>query len=399
VASIERRERLDPEGKARVTWRVRWREPDGRQRARSFARKVDAERHRSTVAADLVRGDYKDPDAGKETFEAYASDWLAAQTFDLTSRDTVERQLRLHALPVLGRKQLRHIKPSTIQSWLRGLQGISPTYVRMVFGNVSSILAAAVDDDLITKNPCRAQSVRTPKREPARVVPWAEERVHAVGDALSERYRIAATLAAGLGLRQGEVFGLSPDDVDFLRGIVKVHRQVRLFTDGRKVFRLPKGKKERTIPLPDSVRDGLAAHLVQFPARPVTLPWQVPDGDPVTVDLVLTTPQAGPLDRIAFNDRVWARALTAAGVEPRRDNGMHALRHFYASVLLDAGESVKAVSEYLGHTDPGFTLRTYTHLLPTSHERTRRAVDAVLRVPGVYSTGSDAISAQVSGDL
>jgi integrase len=57
---------------------------------------------------------------------------------------------------------------------------------------------------------------------------------------------------------------------------------------------------------------------------------------------------------------------------------MHALRHFYASVLLDAGESIKAMSEYLGHADAGFTLRTYTHLLPTRDKRTRRAVDAVL---------------------
>ncbi|MFC8616306.1 hypothetical protein ACFT9M_07825 [Micromonospora purpureochromogenes] len=47
----------------------------------------------------------------------------------------------------------------------------------------------------------------------------------------------------------------------------------------------------------------------------------------------------------------------------------------YASVLLDAGESVKALSAYLGHPDPGFTLRIYTHLLPTSEDRTRRAID------------------------
>jgi hypothetical protein len=56
---------------------------------------------------------------------------------------------------------------------------------------------------------------------------------------------------------------------------------------------------------------------------------------------------------------------------------MHALRHFYASVLLDAGESIKALSPYLGHADPGFTLRTYTHLMPSSEARTKRAVDAV----------------------
>jgi integrase len=54
---------------------------------------------------------------------------------------------------------------------------------------------------------------------------------------------------------------------------------------------------------------------------------------------------------------------------------MHALRHFYASTLLDAGESIKALAEYLGHADPGFTLRTYTHLMPSSEERTRRAID------------------------
>lgn len=57
---------------------------------------------------------------------------------------------------------------------------------------------------------------------------------------------------------------------------------------------------------------------------------------------------------------------------------MHALRHHYASVLLDAGETVVALSSYLGHHDPGFTLRTYTHLMPTSEGRTRKAVDTAL---------------------
>ncbi|MFI7113613.1 tyrosine-type recombinase/integrase [Nonomuraea sp. NPDC050227] len=56
---------------------------------------------------------------------------------------------------------------------------------------------------------------------------------------------------------------------------------------------------------------------------------------------------------------------------------MHALRHFYASVLLDAGENIKALSEYLGHHDPGFTLRIYTNLMPSSQDRTRNAVAAV----------------------
>jgi integrase len=60
---------------------------------------------------------------------------------------------------------------------------------------------------------------------------------------------------------------------------------------------------------------------------------------------------------------------------------MHALRHHYASVLLDAGESIRAVADYLGHADPGFTLRTYTHLMPSSEARARQAVDAALGPP------------------
>jgi len=71
--------------------------------------------------------------------------------------------------------------------------------------------------------------------------------------------------------------------------------------------------------------------------------------------------------------------LRAAGVDPSRINGMHALRHYYASALLEAGVSIRAVSEYLGHADPGFTLRVYAHLMPTSDERARQAMDLALR--------------------
>lgn len=72
------------------------------------------------------------------------------------------------------------------------------------------------------------------------------------------------------------------------------------------------------------------------------------------------------------------RSFTRAAVDPVRARGTHALRHLYASVLLDAGENIKARSEYLGHAGPGFTLRVYTHLMPSSSERTRRAVDDAL---------------------
>lgn len=62
-------------------------------------------------------------------------------------------------------------------------------------------------------------------------------------------------------------------------------------------------------------------------------------------------------------------------------------RHFYASVLLDVGENIKALSTYLGHTDPGFTLRVYTHLLPSSEGRSRKVVDSVVQHGGSAPDG------------
>lgn len=70
-------------------------------------------------------------------------------------------------------------------------------------------------------------------------------------------------------------------------------------------------------------------------------------------------------------------ALLAAGIPTTRDQMTHAGRHFYASVQLGAGTSIRALAEYLGHSDPGFTLRTYTHLVPQSQDRAKRAVDSV----------------------
>lgn len=104
---------------------------------------------------------------------------------------------------------------------------------------------------------------------------------------------------------------------------------------------------------------------------------------------MFTTRESKPINRSHFNPYTWHKALVAAGVEPGRENGMHALRHFYASVLIDAGESVKAVAEYLGHSDPGFTLRVYAHLFPSSEDRARRAVDAAF--------AGEALAARASG--
>jgi integrase len=155
------------------------------------------------------------------------------------------------------------------------------------------------------------------------------------------------------------------------------------------VFAPPKGGKLRDVPLPDAVSFALAEHITQRTPLEVTLPWKTPDGPPVTAQLLFYSRERKAMNRNYFNMYLWKPALVTAGVirepepgqrfESSREHGMHALRHFYASVLLDAGENIKALAEYLGHSDPGFTLRTYTHLMPNSQARARGAIDRAFR--------------------
>lgn len=203
----------------------------------------------------------------------------------------------------------------------------------------------------------------------------------AVREALPERYRVIAMLGAGLGLRQGEAFGLSPEDIDWLRGIVHVRRQVKLIGP-HQVFGPPRYGRVREVPLSASVKDYLAAYLSKWPEREIVLPWRSRDGKAMTARLMATTRERTVINRSYFNSQIWKPALREAGVPVGRENGTHALRHFFASALLDGGESIRAVSEYLGHADPGFTLRVYTHLMPSSAERTRKAIDAVFDPAG-----------------
>jgi integrase len=180
------------------------------------------------------------------------------------------------------------------------------------------------------------------------------------------RWQALAVTAAGCGLRQGEAFGLRVAEVDFLRHVVHVRQQVR--QDG--TIGLPKRDKTRDVPLPEHVALALAAHIERYAPAP--------DG------LIFAGADGGPVDRRRFS-AAWGRALDAAGLERIRANGSHALRHFYASTLLAAGVSVRAVADWLGHADGGaLLLRVCAHVMPSDTERGRAVLDAAFSCePGV----------------
>jgi integrase len=362
-------------------YRVRYVDANRRARTKSFDRKGAADNFKIQVDADLLRGTYIDPTAGKISLRRYAGTWLDAQTFDESTRENTARRLRLHVYPVLGDRTLAQLaaSPSSVQAWIRGT-GLSAGTAQGVFSLLSSVMNAAIDDGLIQRNPCRARSVRPPRPDKRKLVPWKAAAVDAVRAALPPRYRALTDAGRGLGLRQGEAFGLAVDDIDFLRRVVHVRRQVKRLGNGL-VFGPPKGGQERDVPLPGSVALRLSAHIAEFPPVPVELPWRVLDGDPVTARLLFTNGSSRAIKSSVFDTTQWHPALRVAGIVKARENGFHALRHYFASVLLYDGVDIGALAEYLGHRDPGFTLRIYVHLMPDAADRMRAVVDNALSPP------------------
>jgi integrase len=241
----------------------------------------------------------------------------------------------------------------------------------------------------------QAKSVQRPKVPERKARPWTLGQVDAMAAALDEWFSAMVYPGAAAGLRQGEMFGLAVDDIDFLRRVIHVRRQVKLL--GTTLLFAPvKNGKIHDVPLSESLAPVLAEHIRQFPPVTVTLPWE-PDGKPVTFNLVFT--QWGTaLNRTRFNSREWWPAQEKAEIVPVRapgekrapapDQGMHALRHTAASAWLSAGVGVPAVAAWLGDTEKTI-LDTYAHFMPDDDDRGRKAMDLFFQrsAPDVPSAG------------
>jgi integrase len=366
-----------------LRYKVRYVDPNGKERSKSFPdKKLGLARDfLSKVEADKITGDYLDPDAGKIALRVYIADWLKGQTQDEESQRTLRSKIKNQIYPKLGDFHLSSINESVVREWLSWMRGkeLSESYIASVYNILSSVMLSAKDERKIRNNPLRSRSIKPPSVDRKKMVPWTEAKAQRIRLALMPRQRVVVPIGTGLGLRQGEVLGLSPDDIDRKNMVVLVSRQV-VSLGGVKFFKLPKGRKTRTVPISRGLLDELDDYMKMFPPVTVTLPWAKAAGELRSVRLLLVNDNGHVDSGNIFNRKYWAHAFRRAGLPyVEHADGMHALRHFYASHLLANGVTIKELAEYLGHTDPGFTLRTYTHLLPSSYDRARRAIDALYR--------------------
>ena len=385
-------------------WLAVWLDPDGREKTKAFATTAPALAYARKMEADAERGEYVDPKAGRALFGDVALRYIRLRKIGGGSRQRYESVYRNHVRPVFGARPVAAVRASEIAEWLQGPAAeLSSGVQATAFLTIAGAFDLAVADKMRRDNPARSGILEAPRYERGEREVWTAGTVWAVRDELPEPCRPLLDCLAGLGLRRGCAFALAEDDFDFDAGKVRVRRQV--IRVGREiVFKLPKGGRERVVPLPLGVAASVRAHMERHPPAAVTLPWmkEKPGGfaGPVTARLVFTWDErpgrhvAGRcLQNGDFYRDVWRPALSAAGILPPPEvgergrltyrvgdetrNGMHAPRHVYQSMLDDGGVSLAGRVEFMGHSrkSQGITVGVYGHVTEETFERARNAVD------------------------
>ncbi|MDQ3756493.1 MAG: hypothetical protein M3394_01425, partial [Actinomycetota bacterium] len=329
-------------------WRARYRDPEGREKSRTFERKVDAENFLDSVRGELVHGTYIDPDASRQTFESFADEWAAAQDWKATSAESW-RYVRARLVPLLGRLPLGSIDLLTLQGAQRKLgTEYARTTVETTMSYAGSIMRAAHASGRVGRDPTRG--LKAPKAradEPSGKVgpdqvPTRLEAVTILG-AGPRPYRAAVALGFA-GLRIGEVLGMADDRIDGRE--VTVDQQVQR-VDGHLVLTTPKAEKVRTIEVPDAVVMELRRHLRDHMRGGTSLLFGGPRSRRAT-----DKPGCAHVDgdvcglamrRDQFYVLAWHPSLVGAGLPKDRYN-FHGARHFAASSLLAEGAPLAAVA-------------------------------------------------------
>lgn len=373
MASVKQR----PDG----VWRARYRDDVGKEHARHFPRKRDAQRWLDEVTTSVVTGQYVDPRAGRVLWSVWAGEWRERQTW--AEGTLAAAQTAVESVPWAD-EQIRSVKPSDVLSWVsaESKRGLAPSTIRTRLNYVQMCFRAAVRDKVIAENP--AASVKPPRvrRADAAMKILTLEQVAAVLDVAGD-FRTFVEVCLFAGLRLGEAAGLQLGDVNFLRRTIAVQRQVQGATNKTAKLVPPKAGSERTIFAADELLQRLSAHVA---AEGITAPGE---------HLLLT-----PLGRLWHRNSAgeeWRRIRAAAKLPD--DVTLHALRHTYASSLIAAGCDVVTVQRALGHAQPSITLNVYSHLWPSAEDKTRAATAGFMTEIGASadSLRTEAGKTQVRG--
>jgi len=335
----------------------------GRRRAKKVGKdKRIALEVAKKIEARLILDEFhlsKEPEDQSPSFEAYAKNWMTF-TVPATCKPSTEKDYRgildNHVLPVFGNKPVLEIKRLMIKNFLmrKIKSGFAPSTVSHMKCCIGGSLNVAVDDGMLTANPAhRLGKIFKKNNSQSDIKPYSRDELSSLLESFlnhfPDHYPQALTLAR-TGMRFGEALALQWDDIDFEGRFITIKR-----TFSRGKIGLPKNGKCRRIDTSKQLTQVLKDAKHQHKIETINRGWgRVPKW-------VFVSSAGTPLDINHWRKRVFYKAIEKAGLRKIR---VHDIRHTYASLLIQAGESLAYVRDQLGHHSISVTVDIYGHLTP-----------------------------------
>jgi integrase len=334
-------------------------------------RRADAEK----LLAELVKRSHRGETVVSEklTLGQYLIErWLPVQEARLrkSTHNAYRRNIELHVIPALGKRQLDQLSPEDIDVFYAALlksgrkkrpgekgpaRGLAPKTVHNIHVMLNKALGDAARKGTVVRNVVAladAPSLQARKRPEIKA--WEVDQLVRFLDAIAP-HRMAPALyfAAHTGMRRGEVLGVRWRDLDLDAGQVSVRQALVSVAYEVSISDVKTGTSRRTIDIDADVVQVLKDwHKVRTEER---------DGvEPTADDLVFVKADGTSMHPDIFS-QLFDRTVAKIDVP---NITLHDLRHTHATLLLKAGVNVKVVSERLGHANIAFTMHVYQHVLP-----------------------------------
>ena len=352
-----RKKTITRNGKPYTYWEARYsagRDPGtGKQIQRTITGKTQKEVSQKLKAATTAidEGTYVAPN--KTTVNQWLDIWVSEYLGGVKplTVQTYQCYIEKHIKPSLGATKLTGLTPHMIQRFYNKLD-LSPKTVKNIHSILHSALQQAVENRLIVINPTDA--CKLPKIEKYEIKPLEPQQIAVLLEEASvDDYANLFTVAIFTGMRQGELLGLTWENVNFDTGMITVKQQLQC-KDGVYFLQTPKNGKGRVIVPAQVAMDALRDEKEKQTRNQHTYGecWQNPD------NYVFTDVLGKHLVRRTVVKHFKA-VIDRAGIENVR---FHDLRHSFAVNSLMIGDDVKTVQANLGHATASFTLDVYGHV-------------------------------------
>jgi integrase len=344
---------------------------------RGFETKKEAEKYANEIENQVNKGTYIVD--SKMPLSEYLYQWLdlsAKRKVRDTTFSNYKRSIDKRIIPVLGNINLGDLKVAHCEKFIKNLieEGLSERYIEYIYAVLYGALEKAVDWELILRNPLR--KVDIPRGRRRKYVTWSKEELnkflhHAQFSDII--YYFAFLTDAYTGLRRGELLGLKWSDMDFVEERINVERNLIYDDQGFRFGPLKTDSSQRSIKI-DSY---LTSELKRY--RKLQMEFKLMLGKSYNDDNLVFARQNGNPIYPRTLTTIFNRVIKEACVPKIR---FHDIRHTHATLMLEAGASLKEVQERLGHSSIKITGDIYAHVTPNMQEKSAQMFGDFIRKNG-----------------